>query len=111
MDFWSNALPLMKKKGKKQKDLVRVTGKSSASVCDWVNKKVMPRADDALKIADLLGVSVRYLVTGKDEDMPVRIREIVELCRGLDDKELETVCNMLRGLQKRDCPESGTEAV
>ena len=61
MDFWSNALPLMYKKGVRQKDLVKVTGKTSASVSDWVNKKVIPRADDALKIADLLGVSLRCL--------------------------------------------------
>ena len=109
MDFWSNALPLMEKKGIRRTDVARATGKTRSAVSDWIKRKVYPTAEDALKIADLLGVSVRYLVTGDDNEIPVRLREIVELCRGLDDKELETVCNMLRGLQKRDYPESGTE--
>ena len=94
-------------KGKFYEDL----GLANNSSTNWNKRGTIPSADVVLKIADYLGVSVRYLVTGEDNEIPVRIREIVELCRGLDDKELETVCNMLRGLQKRDCPESGTEVV
>ena len=86
-------------------------GLANNSSTNWNKRGTIPSGDVVLRIADYLGVSVRYLVTGDDNEIPVRLREIVELCRGLDDKELETVCNMLRGLQKRDYPESGTEVV
>ena len=100
MDFWDNALPLMRNKKVKKMELVRLTGHSSGTISDWFSRRIMPKADDALKIADYLGVSVRFLVTGKDEDMPFKLREVVELCRGLGDDELDTVCRMLRGLRK-----------
>lgn len=107
--FWDKALPLMDNQKVKPADLARLTGKNKSSVSDWINKDILPKVDDAVKIADKLKVSVRYLVTGEDSEIPIRIREVVELCRGLDDNELNTVLNMLRGLQKRDYPESGTE--
>ena len=83
-------------------------GLANNTSTNWSKRGTVPSADVALRIADYLGVSVRYLVTGDDSEIPIRIREIVELCRSLDDTELNTVLNMLRGLQKRDLSESGT---
>lgn len=91
-------------KGKFYEDL----GLANNTSTNWSKRGTVPSADVALRIADYLGVSVRYLITGEDNEIPIRIREVVELCRELDDKELETVCSMLRGLQKRDLSESGT---
>ena len=86
-------------------------GLANNSSTNWNKRGTIPSADVVLKIADYLGVSVRYLVTGDDNEIPVRLRVIVELCRGLDDNQLDTVCNMLKGLQKRDIPESGMGVV
>ena len=101
MDFWSNTLPLMYKKGVRQKDLVKVTGKTSASVSDWVNKKVIPRADDALKIADLLGVSLRYLIEGKDDrDLTAREKELLAICVPLSTEKFNVVLESARVMRK-----------
>lgn len=101
MDFWSNTLPLMYKKGVRQKDLVKVTGKTSASVSDWVNKRVIPRADDALKIADLLGVSLRYLIEGKDDrDLTAREKELLAICVPLSTEKFNVVLESARVMRK-----------
>jgi hypothetical protein len=42
--------------------------KSTQSVTDWGKRGAVPRADVALAIADYFGVSVRWLITGKDEE-------------------------------------------
>ena len=90
--FWDNAVPLMKVRGVKQSDLVKLTGKTNATVSDWVNKGVIPRADDAVKIADLLGVSVRYLCTGKDDiALSAMKRRLLEVCKDLSEPMLNKV--------------------
>ena len=101
MDFWSNVQPLMDKKGVRQRDFVRITGKSSASVSDWLNKKVIPRADDALKIADLLGVSVRYLVTGEDEEgISPRERELLDVCKLMPESKFSIVLKNAQAIRE-----------
>ena len=101
MDFWSVALPLMKKKGIKQKDIVDLTGHSSGRVCDWIKEKVIPKADDALKIADLLGVSVRYLLTGEDDkELSAREKELLRICSILSDDKFEAVLNVAKVMRK-----------
>ncbi len=54
---------------------------------------------------------MRLLVTGEDEDMPFRLREIIELCRGLGDDELDTVRRMLQGLRKEKRDGHGSNTV
>ena len=102
MDFWSNALPLMYKKGVRQTDLANITGKSSASVSDWVNKRITPRADDALKIAELLGVSVNYLLTGEYEDneLSPREKELLSVCSILKEDKFDIVLQTARLMRK-----------
>ena len=91
----------MKKKGIKQRDLCEITGKTSASVSDWFTYKVMPKSDDALKIADLLGVSVRYLVTGKDDSgISHREKELLEVCSELPDDKFDVVIKVAEILRK-----------
>ena len=99
MDFWSVALPLMRIRGKKQKDIVELTGRSSGTVSDWIKDKTVPKADDAVKIADLLGVSVRYLVTGqKDRELSDRENELLRLCSILNEEKFNVVLSLARSL-------------
>ena len=84
MDFWSNTLLLMDKKKVKQKDIAAVTGHSSGRVCDWINRKIIPKADVAVKIAELLGVSVHFLVTGEhDKELAPLEKKLLDTCKNL----------------------------
>lgn len=55
---------LMEDKGLQQKDLAEQVGISSNGISTWKITGAFPRADIAVKIADILGVTVEYLVTG-----------------------------------------------
>ena len=108
MNFWDYALPLMDKKKVKQKDIARLTGHSGGRVSDWITKKTMPNADDALIIADLLGVSVRYLVTGEDDKMlSPRERELLDVCKLLPDRKFSIVLQNARAVRADMEAESG----
>lgn len=55
---------LMEDKGLQQKDLAEKAGISSNGISTWKTTGTLPRADVAVKIARILGVTVEYLVTG-----------------------------------------------
>lgn len=96
-NFWSIALSIMKEKKIKQTDLIQVTGQSRSGVSAWVTRDLIPRADHALAIADKLGVSVRYLVTGKDDaELPYRVKELLRLAQGLNESELIYFCDQIK---------------
>ena len=101
MNFWDNAHPFMEKKKVKQKDIALLTGHSSGRVSDWIKEKVVPKADDALKIADLLGVSVRYLVTGEDDKMlSHRERELLDVCRLMPESKFSIVLKNAQAIRE-----------
>ena len=93
IDFWKNAQKLMDDKGVKQIDLARLTGKNKSSVSDWIKHGVLPKADDAVKIADYLGVTVRYLVTGEraENELSPLEQRLLEVCKGLSDPQMHKV--------------------
>jgi transcriptional regulator with XRE-family HTH domain len=65
----------------------------------------IPPADIAVKIAHALGVSVEYLVTGKDEKSvhPYNqiIRSIVEMLLELNERDNEIILGLARVLKKQ----------
>ena len=92
--FWNLALSLMKEKHLNQTDIAKVTGKNKSTVSDWIKNDAYPKVDDAFKISEYLGVSVRYLITGKDkEQFSPRIREL--LAMGISDAEAGWLCDQL----------------
>ena len=99
--WWDNALRLMSDKHIKQADIIRAPGRSNATVSDWVSKGAMPRVDDGLAIADLLGVSVRLLVTGKDDsDLSEREKELLRVCSILPDDKFKAVVDVAKIMRK-----------
>ena len=56
---------LLKNKNMQKKELADKCGISSNGISTWKVTGSYPRADIAVKIAKVLGVSVEYLVTGK----------------------------------------------
>ena len=99
--FWETALAIMEEKGVKQADLARLTGKNKSSVSDWVKHDVLPKADDAVKIATLLGVSVEYLVTGSrpEAELTEKERQLLDLCQGLSDQRMDVVISVVKDMK------------
>jgi len=98
--FWKKALSIMDQKKIKPIALARLTGKNKSSVSDWINKGIIPRADDAVMIADYLGVSVRYLVTGEDDaELSPLEKELLKECEGLSDPMMLKVIKEAKDLK------------
>lgn len=57
---------LLDEKGLKNADVSRATGISNMTLSDWKNGKTTPKQDKLLKISDYFGVSLDYLMTGKE---------------------------------------------
>ena len=77
---------ILDEKGLKNSDVSRGTGISNMTLSDWKRGKSTPKQDKMIKIANFLGVSAEYLMTGEertysDEDalLDVRISEDLEL--------------------------------
>ena len=92
-EFWKNALSIMEERRLRQVDLARALDRSKTTICHWINRDTLPQADDAVRIADLLGVSVRYLVTGsrQEGELSPLEKRLLEVCRGLSDPMMNKV--------------------
>lgn len=73
--FWSNVKPLIKSKKITQQVLADDIGISFNTLQSWITKDRLPDVVSAFKIAQALGVSVEYLVTGKETDGKKQILE------------------------------------
>jgi transcriptional regulator with XRE-family HTH domain len=59
---------LLRERGETRRALVAAGAVDSVqNITAWSKRGTIPRADNALAIADYLGVSVRWLLTGKDK--------------------------------------------
>jgi transcriptional regulator with XRE-family HTH domain len=65
----------------------------------------MPPADIAVRIAQVLGVSVEYLVTGKEGSkesvLTPEVKKVVTLLSSLDSKEKEAFLTLLEAVAKK----------
>lgn len=68
MMFWKLVRELLAEKKLTQTGIARSIGIEVRTFQDWVYSKKLPDTESAKKIADFLGVSLDYLLTGKTED-------------------------------------------
>lgn len=68
---------LLESKHLSQKDLAEYAGLSPAAISGWKSKNTSPSSDKLVKISEFLGVSVYYLLTGKEETSPFPVSELV----------------------------------
>ena len=70
----------------------------------WKNRNTIPRADEALSIAQALKVSVEYLLTGADEHKEPSnpaVHEIAGTVPFFDDNDLQTLLATVRAMAAR----------
>ena len=60
-------LKLLEQRGVRVSDVAKATGIRPSSFSDWKNGKYTPKADKLQLIADYFGVSVNYLIKGKED--------------------------------------------
>ena len=75
---------LLDEKGLKNADVARATGISNMTLSDWKRGKSVPKSDKMQKIAEFLNVSVDYLMTGEEKEVPTFSAEHIELISAYD---------------------------
>lgn len=66
MTISERVFTLLEQQNKKQGDLAKRIGVRPATISDWKAKRTSPASDLLEGIADFFGVSVDYLVTGRE---------------------------------------------
>ncbi|AEF82426.1 helix-turn-helix domain-containing protein [Leadbettera azotonutricia] len=80
--FWQRVKQLIKKKKATQAEVARVCGFSLRTFQGWIAKDVSPTVTEAYRLAKVLGVTVEYLMSGKDrriKDIESRIKSAESL--------------------------------
>lgn len=108
MGFKENLKSELEYQGILVKELAAKCGISRNTLGNYLTgHKSLPNADTAVKIANVLGVSVEYLVNGSDSNkssnqpMPPKYRKILASLSSLDDIDLEAVDALVTALRKR----------
>jgi transcriptional regulator with XRE-family HTH domain len=88
-----------------QKELAAKTGLSQKTIENYVKKGAsIPTADKAVLIAQALGVTVEYLVTGKEnayKELAILLakhKEIIDILSKLDNYNYKVIVSMARTL-------------
>ena len=90
------------------KELSAKSGINKHTIDHWLSAKgKIPSLDKGVKIAQALGVSVEYLVTGEDSPKTTQklsntSRHIAEFSEQLDDKKKAFVLDFIKWLSFRD---------
>lgn len=89
-------------KGMLVKEVAAAAGVSSSTFLSYIDARgVLPNVETAVKIAQTLGVSVEYLVMGKNENRTFRLNEIqtiVDDLLALDKEKIAVLQKMIHAL-------------
>jgi len=66
--FWKRVKTLVKEKNLTQGAAASACGRSLSTVKGWMSKNIIPPLDNAFDLAQLLEVSLEYLITGRTHD-------------------------------------------
>ena len=85
--MYETFLKLLEKYGVTAYKVSKATGIAGSTFSDWKNGRSTPKQDKLQKIADYFGVTVNYLMTGKEE---VQKEKAPELTRK-DERDIEKI--------------------
>lgn len=103
MGFRENLKDELKYQDIRVKELADKTGISKRAIDHYLAERhTEPTAETAVKIAKELGVTVEYLVTGKNSEIPDNIKpEVISLIRDinhLSEKDIDFIKEMVKRL-------------
>jgi transcriptional regulator with XRE-family HTH domain len=84
------------------KELASVSGVHKRALDTYLREKAsMPPADTAVRIAQALGVTVEYLVTGKEPDIPKDIRQISHNLLKLNKRDRRLIALLVKAMTEK----------
>lgn len=83
---------LCRKNGVTPYRVCKETGLTTATISNWKAGRYVPKADKMQKIADYFGVSIEYLMTGKENAVTEKVPELTSR----DERDIEKILNNTR---------------
>ena len=84
---------------------------SKNSLSNWSSRGTIPAADIAIEIAEYLGVSVEWLITGHEKPgLTAEERHLVDRFRLLDSRDRDDILGIIDGKIERSTSRAGTTA-
>lgn len=83
---------LCRKNGVTPYRVCKETGLTTATISNWKAGRYVPKADKMQKIADYFGVSIEYLMTGKENAVTEKVPELT----ARDERDIEKILNNTR---------------
>lgn len=98
MTIIERILQTAEKKDIKQSTIAKHIGKNNNQVTSWKERNCNPPAELLPPIAELLGVSIQWLMTGEEQagELPTEEKELLNEYRQLPPEEREEVRNIVR---------------
>lgn len=94
---------LLKERNEKRLSLAEHCGFSLHAITDWSKRGSVPSADKAVAIANYLGVSIEWLLTGTEkEGLTPKQRELIRNYDTLSERDRKTVDNLIATLLSDD---------
>lgn len=106
MSFWRNVESELQYKNMTRKELAERAGFAVSGMSLGLTHNSVPNADVAVRIAEVLGVSAEYLVTGMERNIPCKenadvIRHITADLRVLDRYDLESLSALVKRMSEK----------
>ena len=98
MAFMDNVERELESRGITQKKLAEDLGLRRPTLSDWKRNGAIPAGDICIKIADYLGVSVEWLITGKEKEgngLTLEERHLLTLWAHLTSEQKDTISTLL----------------
>jgi transcriptional regulator with XRE-family HTH domain len=108
MGFKENLKEQLSFSGMYVKELAALSGVKKQTIDTYLNvHNCMPSADAAVAIAQALGVSVEYLVTGKDarqktEKYPPEAKIVAEIIAQMEKKNRKMAVAIIKSMKKQE---------
>ncbi len=81
LKFWTNVRTELEYQDISQKELATAINESYNTLQSWMKNDRLPDAEQSVKIAQVLGTSVEFLVTGEDKKIRQKNERIVNLLK------------------------------
>ena len=108
MGFKENLKEQLSFSGMYVKELAALSGIKKQTIDSYLNvNSCMPSADAAVAIAQVLGVTVEYLVTGKEikqdtVQYPIEARIVAEITAQLEEKNRKMAVAIIKSMKKQE---------
>ena len=98
MSFWNNVANELEYQNISWKELAKKADFAVSGISLGIANNSIPSADVAVRIAEVLGVSVEYLVTGKTKEIPLtpQINKLFSNLLELDTYDLESIAVLVQ---------------